>query len=287
MGLCIEREVLINDSLIMAKVALWPPAIHAGIFAATLSSAIAGFVGAPRILQAVAKDKLFPKLDFFSPEWRNEPLRGYLLTVLVAGGCIVTGNLNAIAPLISGFFMVTYAMVNFACFLASYTHLPGWRPSFIYYDKWVALVTSIVCFVVLFLLSITYGIITALLSAFLYMYLEFKDPDVNWGSAVDANKYKRAVRNINSLERVKYHVKNYKPQFLVLTGPIESATKCERLELVVFSQQFRKSKGVLVYANIVVEPDIENLKSNSLHEAQKKFLPFQSTLATQRSWNPY
>ena len=38
------------------------PLIYAGCFAATLSSAIASLVGAPRVFQAVAKDKLFPGL---------------------------------------------------------------------------------------------------------------------------------------------------------------------------------------------------------------------------------
>ena len=43
----------------MEIMSLWGPLIYAGCFAATLSSAIASIVGAPRIFQAVAKDKLF------------------------------------------------------------------------------------------------------------------------------------------------------------------------------------------------------------------------------------
>eukprot|EP00463_Aulacantha_scolymantha_P006835 TRINITY_DN983_c0_g1_i1.p2 TRINITY_DN983_c0_g1~~TRINITY_DN983_c0_g1_i1.p2 ORF type:complete len:143 (-),score=21.77 TRINITY_DN983_c0_g1_i1:745-1173(-) len=142
----------------MAKVSVWEPSIYAGIYAATLSSAIASFVGAPRILQAVAKDKLFTSLNFFIPEWRNEPLRGYFLTFIIAAGCIASGNLDAIAPLISGFFMISYAAVNFACFAASYTNVPGWRPSFHYYNKWVALITSLICMVFLFLFETTTGL---------------------------------------------------------------------------------------------------------------------------------
>jgi len=38
----------------------WGPLIYAGCFAATLSSAIACMFGAPRVFQAVAKDKLYP-----------------------------------------------------------------------------------------------------------------------------------------------------------------------------------------------------------------------------------
>lgn len=59
------RETLLNNYLVMTDLA---PAglIYAGIYAATLSSAIASFVGAPRILQAVARDNLFPFLKPFA-----------------------------------------------------------------------------------------------------------------------------------------------------------------------------------------------------------------------------
>lgn len=50
-----------------------------------------------------------------------EPVRGYFLTYVVAMGCILIGDLNAIAPLISNFFMISYALTNYACFATSMT----------------------------------------------------------------------------------------------------------------------------------------------------------------------
>lgn len=38
----------------------WSPLIFIGIYAATLSSAIASLVGAPRILMSVARDDIIP-----------------------------------------------------------------------------------------------------------------------------------------------------------------------------------------------------------------------------------
>lgn len=46
---------LLKDQQIMEIVSAWGPLIYAGCFAATLSSAIASLVGAPRVFQAVAK----------------------------------------------------------------------------------------------------------------------------------------------------------------------------------------------------------------------------------------
>jgi len=272
MGASVERNTLVNEKLIMKDLSWVEIIIHAGVWAATISSAIASFVGAPRILQAVARDHLFPKLEFFSVEWNNEPLRGYVLTFVIAAVCILGGDLDLIAPLITGFFMISYAFVNFACFAGSYANLPGWRPSFKYYNKWLALATALICVAILFLLNPWYGLATSVLSIAIYKYLDFRDPDVNWGSAVDATKYKMAVHNINSLERVRYHIKNYKPQLLVLTGEVKKAEETERIDLIIFSQQLRKAKGAYIYGNVILSENMDNIKDPKLRDAQKKLL---------------
>ena len=49
----------------MEKVAAWGPIVTGGIFAATLSSALASLVGAPKTFQALCKDNLFPGISYF------------------------------------------------------------------------------------------------------------------------------------------------------------------------------------------------------------------------------
>ena len=80
----------------MELIAGWGPLIYAGCFAATLSSAIASLVGAPRILQALAKDGVYPGLGIFSKGYgaNNDPVRGYLLVCLISLGCIMVGEFN-------------------------------------------------------------------------------------------------------------------------------------------------------------------------------------------------
>ena len=66
---------------------------HAGIFSATLSSALASLIGAPKIFQRVCQDKIFPYIEFFAKgqgRTGTEPIRGYILTYLIAAGCIVS-----------------------------------------------------------------------------------------------------------------------------------------------------------------------------------------------------
>lgn len=78
----------------MELVAGWGPLIYAGCFAATLSSAIASLVGAPRILQALAKDKLYPGISMFAKGYgaNNDPVRGYILVFLLSWGCVMIGE---------------------------------------------------------------------------------------------------------------------------------------------------------------------------------------------------
>ena len=111
----------------MEIVSAWGPLIYAGCFAATLSSAIASLVGAPRVFQAVAKDKLFPGISTFGDGYgpNNDPLKGYILIFFISLGCILIGDLNAISTLLSNFFVASYALMNFSVFHASITNTPG------------------------------------------------------------------------------------------------------------------------------------------------------------------
>ena len=140
---------------VIELVSAFGPVIYAGCFAATLSSALASLVSAPKVFQALCMDKLYPGISWFSGEEGKEPVRGYLLTFLIAVSFILigkenysklgvwglfknvnftfnlfSGELNAIAPLISNFFLAAYTLVNFSTFHASFTKPIGWRPTF-------------------------------------------------------------------------------------------------------------------------------------------------------------
>lgn len=259
----VDRFTLIDDLLIMTRVSLWSPLIYAGIYAATISSAIASLVGAPRILQAVARDNLFPKLAFFGVGHgpNDEPWNGYIFSFIVAIGCILIGDLNLIAPLITGFFMISYALINMACFIASYSESPGWRPSFKYYHPILAAIGFIGCLLFMFLMNWYYALATLFLGAVLYKYLDVKQPDVNWGSAIEAQKYQAALSKMNALARTKEHVKTYRPQVLVLSGQ-----PSERLGLVQFSVMLEKAKGMLLFGNVRVSDVKDRLNPKTQQE---------------------
>ena len=107
---------------------------YGGCYAASLSSAIASIVGAPRILQAVGKDGIYPGVSFFAVGYNanNDPFRGYIVVFIVAMGFVMMADLNAVGVLASNFFLASYCLMNLSCFFAEHTGAPSWRPSFKY-----------------------------------------------------------------------------------------------------------------------------------------------------------
>ncbi|XP_014216505.1 bumetanide-sensitive sodium-(potassium)-chloride cotransporter isoform X2 [Copidosoma floridanum] len=232
-----------NSFQVIELVAAFGPFINAGCFAATLSSALASLVSAPKVFQALCMDKLYPGVSWFSGEEGKEPVRGYLLAFVIAVGFILIGELNAIAPLISNFFLAAYTLVNFSTF-----------PQ--YYNMWLSLLGAILCVAVMFLISWWTALITLSAVLALYLVVSYRKPDVNWGSSTQAQTYNNALTSVQHLDRVEEHVKNYRPQILVLTGKPYS-----RSSLLDFAHQITKNQSLLVCGHILESPISHKTKS--------------------------
>uniref|UniRef100_A0A8C4VBH3 Solute carrier family 12 member 3 n=1 Tax=Falco tinnunculus TaxID=100819 RepID=A0A8C4VBH3_FALTI len=252
---CAQRQScrygLSNYYQSMSMVSGFGPLITAGIFGATLSSALACLVSAPKVFQCLCRDQLYPLIGFFGKGYgrNSEPIRGYMLTYVIAVGFILIAELNAIAPIISNFFLCSYALINFSCFHASITNSPGWRPSFRYYSKWAALFGAVISVVIMFLLTWWAALIAFGIVIFLLGYVLYKKPDVNWGSSMQASSYNMALTYSVGLSEVDEHIKNYRPQCLVLTGPPNF-----RPALVDFVGTFTKNLSLMLCGNVVIGP---------------------------------
>ena len=113
---------LANNQLVMSDIAIWGPIIPIGLACAAISSALGSIIIAPRTLQALAKDKIFPssKIDFWLAKQKkenNEPLNGTIVTCIIAFFFVYVGDINNVARIISMFFMVTYGAICLISFL--------------------------------------------------------------------------------------------------------------------------------------------------------------------------
>lgn len=116
----------------MQVMSVWPWLIYAGCFAATLSTALTNLLSVPRLIQALGVDQIYPGFIFFAKPYGKvgEPYRGYILTFIVSVAFLLIADLNAVAPLITNFYLAAYAFVNFCTFHAAFVQPLGWRPSF-------------------------------------------------------------------------------------------------------------------------------------------------------------
>ena len=126
----LSKEILIQDYNAMKRVARFNFLIDAGVVAATLSSAMASFLGAPRILQSLASDRIFPFLLPFAKGDGplDNPRRAVLLSAAIAFGTIGLGQLNLIAQVVSMFFLISYGLLNYATFYEARSASPSFRP---------------------------------------------------------------------------------------------------------------------------------------------------------------
>ncbi len=124
-----SKELAGNYTVMIDK-SLWAPGVLAGLLGATFSSALSSLIGAPRILLALGRDRLIPGAQWFSKVGRDgEPRRALLVTGVIVLGALLLRDLNVIAPLITMFFLITYAVVNLVTLVESSLGLMSFRPT--------------------------------------------------------------------------------------------------------------------------------------------------------------
>nr|CAI5840077.1 unnamed protein product [Callosobruchus analis] len=257
---------LFNSYQMMTIMSSWWPLIYAGCFAATLSTALTNLLSVPRLIQAIGVDKIYPGFYFFSKGYgkHGEPYRGYVLTFFVSTAFLLIAQLNAIAPLISNFYLASYALINFCTFHAALIKPLGWRPTFRYYNTWLSLFGFIICVVIMFLINWWSSLATFIIIWGLYLLVVYRKPDVNWGSSTQAQTYKTALTTTQRLNNVDEHVKNYKPQILLLcSGPYV------RPALLDFANLITKRHSLLIIGDVVNKPLDYKVRSAMISKAYK------------------
>ena len=245
------------DQKVMTYISATGYLVYIGCFGATLSSSIACIEGAPRVLQAVGKDKIYPFIAWFGKGHgpNDEPFRGYIFTFILAVAAVMIADLNQIGYLTANFTLAAYGLMNFCVFHSSMSKSPGWRPAFKYYNPWIALVGAVACMVLILIFNWIYGVVTIVCMGVLYAITVYIKPDVNWGSSTDALTYISALNNTMSLTEQKVHVKTYRPQVLVLSG-----NPAHRQPLVDLANLVTMKHSLLICGNILEDTETPALR---------------------------
>jgi hypothetical protein len=256
-----------------------------GVLAATLSSAIGSFMGAPRVLQALARDRVIRVLSPFARGTRNgdEPRRALWLTFVIALAVLwfASGKagLNAfdfVAAVVTMFFLCTYGMVNLAAFVESFSSNPSFRPRFRLFHWTTALCGSLACMAVMMLIDWKAAVMAAIIITVLYFYISRRSLQTSYGDARRGFVYALVARNLWRLRSFSQHPKNWRPTFLVLSG--NPHTRLTLLQLAVWMEARR---GIVTMAELV------RGNIGDMHERRRAALERADRFVREHSLNVY
>ena len=232
-------EELVSDYYIFIDKAWWKPIVIAGLLGATFSSALSSMVGAPRILLALGQKNILPKSKFFSKlATSGEPRNAIYFTMLVVVFSLLFRDLNAIAPLITMFFLITYAMINVVVLIEQSLALPSFRPM-LKVPIIVPLLGTLGCFFVMFIINpivslISLAIVVAFYAVLLNKVLIRTRGDVRSGMFTAIANWATKISNDLSPQK---EARAWQPELLV---PVESPKEIKGAYRLLYALTFPK-----------------------------------------------
>lgn len=237
-----------GDFAAMNRIAAYAPLVDAGVIAATLSSALASFMGAPRILQSLAGDGIFPRLAPFGRGRGadNNPRRAVLATGVIALAVVVLGELNAIAALVSMFFLLSYGLLNYATYFEARARSPSFRPRFRFFDRRASLAGALLCGAAMLAIDFTAGALAVAVLFGLYQYLEHKAAPAGWVDSRRSNHLQQVRRHLRAAAAEPEHARDWRPQLLVF-----SDTPRRRERLLRFAAWIEGGSGLTSVVKVI------------------------------------
>lgn len=196
----------------------WPHpfVILIGGLLSTLGASLQSLVGAPRILQGIAKDEVIPCFNRFAKlSARGEPETAILFTLAISWLAVLIGNLDFIAPILTLSLVMCYFFINLACTLHSLLGSPNWRPRFKHYHWSISTLGCILCLFVMVVSSLAYFLVAIFLAGCIYKYIEFSGAEKEWGDGKQGLALSAARYNLLRLKTSEPHTKNWRPQVLL------------------------------------------------------------------------
>ncbi len=228
-------ELVENYNVFIDK-AYFGPIVLAGLLGATLSSALASFVGAPRILLALGEKRILPKSEFLSKtNIKGEPFNAMIITAVIVLIGLSLRDLNTIAPLITMFFMITYAMVNLVALIEQSLSLPSFRPT-LKISIYIPLIGAFGSITVMFIINAVIAMASLVLIVLFYVYLVKKKLKSEAGdsrSGLFTALAEWATKKTTELSPTR-EVRSWRPDLLVpVTRPREIRSSFKLIESIV------------------------------------------------------
>lgn len=170
LALTTDPAALRDDPQVLEHTSLWGPAVIAGIWGATLSSALGSILGAPRILQAMSADRITPRVFAKGYGPTHEPRAALGIAFAIAAAGILIAELDLIARVVSMVFLALYGSINVTCAIESWAS-PDFRPRF-RIPKLVSIIGAVSALLLMIQLDILAMLGATVLMVGLFVYLK-------------------------------------------------------------------------------------------------------------------
>uniref|UniRef100_A0A3Q4GGH8 Solute carrier family 12 member 7-like n=1 Tax=Neolamprologus brichardi TaxID=32507 RepID=A0A3Q4GGH8_NEOBR len=238
-GACIEGVVLRDKFGFSVKtkpvisILAWPSpwVIVIGSFFSCCGAGLQSLTGAPRLLQAIARDGIIPFLQVFGHGKANgEPTWALLLTVGICEIGILIASLDHVAPILSMYVLCSAPPIG---------------------DLALSSITGMsLCLSLMFISSWIYALVVIVIAGCIYKYIEYKGAVKEWGDGIRGLSLNAARYALIRLEEAPLHTKNWRPQLLVLCK-LNSELQVTHPRLLSFATQLKAGKGLTIVCSVL------------------------------------
>ncbi len=247
LALAADPETLRTDNLIWFTVAgaagflLLP-----GLWGAIFSSAVGSVLSAPRTLEAMVADRVLPR-------WLGKPIgniRGpgipLFVALVVALGAVLLGGINAVAPVLTMFFLTTYGMVNLVAGIENLTADPSYRPTMRVHWA-ISLSGAAACFWVMYLISPAALAVAVVVEIGVYLVMRRRALIAPWGDLRRGAMMSLVRSTVIQLRRLPNDPRNWRPNILLFAGDVR-----RRPDLARFASWLVQDRGILTVCELDV-----------------------------------
>jgi len=255
----IPENLLLTDTFVILKSAMFKPIIIVGILGAVLSSALSTLVGAPRTLAALANDRIIPGARFLakkSPD--GEPRNAIIVSSLLSFVVILAGNLNTLAGLLTMFFLTTYGAINLVVFFEQVTGIVSFRPR-LHLSLIIPAIGFIGCISAMLLINKIFTVVTLVVIIVIYFMLTKKNLVSPWGDVRGGLFTALSEWAAQKAMSRPYHPRLWKPSILV---PAETPEDLRRV--IYIAQNIIKPSGRFYYLHIERQKSASVCSNNKL-----------------------
>ena len=240
-----DPAILRTDTMILQKCARWPFLILLGVWAATLSSALGGLLCAPRVVQALAQDRLLPGFLGRGYGVNRDPRLAAAVCFLIAALGLWFGDINALAPILTMFNLTTYGLLNLSAGLEELMGNPSWRPTF-RVKPFLSFAGFIGCFAVMFMISPGWTFSALVFEGVIYWLAKRRALRARWGDMRTGLLMYTVQLALRLLGRRSLDVRNWRPNLLVL-----SSVPLDRPHLLTLAKAVSGGRSLVTLATAI------------------------------------